>query len=146
MIAINEQTTEDIGSANKHREPVSKFSDLMESLIIENRRLKDTIEQQRGSLMEKDREADQLKAKLAASEKVATEWNRTIRHRDELASWLIDQAFTNGKQVKYTVDAALGGEDFIPCSHECEVPESVLPGGRKVKLELLETVYSVTLV
>lgn len=142
MIAINEQTTEDIGSGPGAVERDERRS----FLIAEVERLKDVVSQQRGALMEKDKEIDRLQMSLSAVSDVAAKWFRCIRHRDETSSWLIDQAFTDGKQVLFTVDAALGGEDFIPCSHECEVPESVLPGGRKVKLELLETVYSVTLV
>lgn len=61
-------------------------------------------------------------------------WRKQLKHRDEwLGPWLIDQAHTDGRQDKYTVDAGLRGEDFIPCSF----------GSGDCDFALLETVYEI---
>lgn len=91
-----------------------------------------------GKLTEQVRE---LEAKLAA--KVRDEWpadkyRKACKHRDDLGDWLVDQATANGELTKYTIDAALGGEDFVPNSF------TRIVNGTKYAFELVSTVYSVT--
>lgn len=68
----------------------------------------------------------------------AAEFRGLIRHRDELAEWLVDQASDNrGRLVKDQVDASLGGEDFIPCTFTAH------KDGREYRISLVSTVYSI---
>jgi len=82
----------------------------------------------------------QIEAKLSQAEQGeyhAKQYRLCLKHRDDLGEWLVDQATTNGKQTKFTVDAALGGEDFIPNSF------TRIVNGKKYAFELVSTVYSV---
>src|SRR5262245_12899034 len=77
---------------------------------------RDRLQQLIGS---KEQQLLELKTKLAqlqqASETGAREWQKLVDHREELADWLLDQATNEeGLLVRSIVDAALGGELFVP--------------------------------
>ena len=68
----------------------------------------------------------------------AREWKRLHGHQRDLAEWLIDHATNDaGRVTKPRVDAALGGEAFIPCSF------TFIAKGRKYHMSLVSTVYEV---
>lgn len=68
----------------------------------------------------------------------AREWKRLQGHQRDLAEWLIDNATNDeGRLTKPRIDAALGGEAFVPCSF------TFIAKGRKYHLALVSTVYEV---
>ncbi|HEY0984084.1 hypothetical protein [Schlesneria sp.] len=68
----------------------------------------------------------------------AREWKRLQRYQQELADWLVDNAANDdGRLIKSQINAALGGEDFIPCSFTFSAK------GRKYHMELVSTVYEI---
>jgi hypothetical protein len=71
-------------------------------------------------------------------ETAATKWQRMLRHRDELAEWLIDMATDErGRIIKPEIDAALGGEDFVPCTM------SYTYRGKRYRIKLSSTCYTI---
>lgn len=72
-------------------------------------------------------------------EPAAREWRRLESQRRDLAEWLIDSATNEyGRLVRPVIDAALGGDPFIPCSF------SGAAGGKRYRLALVSTDYEVT--
>jgi len=101
MIATNESLTEDIGSAIPRREV--KRVDLLDSLVLENRRLKDTIEQQRGELISRS--------------KLSSEMFRLSTWRTDIICDIVRECFDdNGNQIRHTFkpDWNRDIEDWIP--------------------------------
>ena len=90
-----------------------------------------------GHLNETVRKLEAEVAKLTCNDYHADQYKKLCQHRIDLAEWLVDQATSNGKQTKFTVDAALGGEDFIPNSF------TRIVNGKKYAFELVSTVYSI---
>ena len=90
-----------------------------------------------GHLNETIRQLEEKLSQAEQGEYHARQYSNLCQHRIDLAEWLVDQATSNGKQTKFTVDAALGGEDFIPNSF------TRIVNGTKYAFELVSTVYSV---
>lgn len=68
-----------------------------------------------------------------------SQWKRLERHRLDIGEWLVDSATNeNGRVVKAEVDAALGGELYVPCMF------TVRANGRQYQLELVSTHFEVT--
>lgn len=86
---------------------------------------------------QRDQEIADLKRKLAASETFqldAIAYRTMANQRLTLADWLVDQS----TPIRNLINAALGGEDFIPCTFT----ESV--NGVKYRFNLKSTEYIVT--
>lgn len=129
MIAANEMTPEVIRDHD---------SRVIDRLTEENSLLKDVTEVQRGRITDLKDTIEQQRTLIESIGGDAKKWKHCLTHRDDLGEWLVDQATTNGKQTKFTVDAALGGEDFIPNSF------TRIVNGKTYAFELVSTVYSVT--
>ena len=115
MIAKNDEfTREDLGSASiDYREKYHR-------LAGENDELRAQIEK--------------LTAALDAEKSVACQHRRLEKWGDDVAEWCIDEATNeHGKLVRYTVDAALCGDKWVPGVRTC---------GSK-KIALVATVYEV---
>lgn len=68
----------------------------------------------------------------------AREWKRLQRYQQDIAEWIVDNATNeDGQLVKPRIDAALGGEAFIPCSF------TFLAKGRRYHMSLISTVYEI---
>jgi hypothetical protein len=76
-----------------------------------------------------------------SAESLAVKAFRAIeRHSNDIAEWLVDQATDSRGRLKsesVEVDAALGGEDFIPCTM------TKIINGRKYRMELFSTAYKI---
>ncbi len=83
-------------------------------------RLNEICEQQRNEII-----------RLKALEPLANEMRQLIQHRADLGDYLLDQD-------KFSVDACLGGEDFVPGVFYVD------RGDKRFKCELLSTVYQMT--
>jgi hypothetical protein len=100
--------------------------------------MNDQISELNQALGARDHEISQLKQKLQDAELLrpaAESYLRLKRHRNELGEWLADQA---GDAFRPTIDAALGGEDFIPCLF------FQFANGKQHRFELVETKYRVS--
>lgn len=68
----------------------------------------------------------------------AREWQRLQRYQRDLAEWLVDQATsTTGIVVASSINAALKGEAFIPCSFD------TFQNNRRYRLDLCSTEYTI---
>ena len=68
----------------------------------------------------------------------AREWQRLKRHQRDLAEWLVDQATNStGIIVASSINAALKGEAFVPCSFD------TFQNNRRYRLDLCSTEYSI---
>ena len=91
-----------------------------------------------GMREEQIRQLERQRESLVACQADAREWARLRDHQQELGEWLIDQATNpNGDVVHSVIDAALGGELFVPGSFTASC------GGRRYHFELVSTMYSV---
>ena len=76
-----------------------------------------------------------------SAESLAVKAYRAIeRHSENIAEWLVDQATDSRGRLKSEVveiDAALGGEDVIPCTM------TKIINGRKYRMALVSTVYAI---
>ena len=130
MITASEHLIEDIGSAMIHRRVC-----VTDPISIAN----DKIQQMEGAMAELRRENAALLARLAVRVEEAENWKRVVRHQADLGAWLVDESTNeNGKVITNHVDAALGGEDVIPCTFRTVV------NGRKYLHELVSTEYRTT--
>lgn len=116
MIAkITEFSVEDLGSSQLTQR------DKNNQLIGENNELR--------------RQVEVLTAENAKLQLDAIELQRLRQHAGDVVDWVVDYATDkNGKLVKHTVDAGLGGEDWVPgwC----------VKNGKRISL--LSTIYEVT--
>jgi hypothetical protein len=94
---------------------------------------------QLGASEERVRRLERTLAELkTACERDAREWQRLLRHRIELADWLVDMATdASGRIVKTTLEAGLRGESFVPCSFHADV------NGKRYRFELVTTQYEI---
>ena len=100
---------------------------------------RDQLYQQLGATNERAQQLEQLVAKQSeASESDAREWQRLQRHKRDLAEWLVDEATNeNGTIIEPQIDAALGGEPFVPCTI------TTIVNGKQYCLTLVSTCYNV---
>lgn len=125
-----EKLVEDIGSSTIKRRVAGT-----DPISIAN----DKLQQMEGALAELRRENAALLARLAVRVEAADKWNRTMMHQGNLGAWLVDESTDQTGDVKKpVVDAALGGEDVIPCTFRTVVC------GRKYLHELVSTEYRTT--
>lgn len=69
----------------------------------------------------------------------ARHWRRLEHRRHDLAIWLIDEATNSaGLLIEDPVDAALIGDDFVPCSFSFDFQ------GRRYRISLAQTLYTIT--
>ena len=130
MIAISEHLIEDIGSSTINRRVA-----VTDPVSVAN----DKIQQMEGAMAELRREIAALIARLAVRVESADKWNHAMRHQADLGAWLVDESTDqSGKVVKNHVDAALGGEDVVPCTFR------TVANGRKYLHELVSTEYRTT--
>ena len=67
------------------------------------------------------------------------EWQKLLAVRQDLFEWLVDQSIdTHGNVVHSTVDAALGGDDFVPCTFAANARDF------RYRIELVSTRYRIT--
>lgn len=99
----------------------------------------DELQQQLGAQQQQIVELQQkLSDHRQRFEPDAREWQRLLRHRSELAEWLIENATNeHGRLVEPRIDAALGGEAFVPCSF------TGFGRDKRYRLELVSTVYEI---
>ena len=97
-----------------------------------------TLNQSVGALRQ---HIEQLEAELSAAlafEADAMAFRRMQRHQRDLAEWLVDEATNSyGTITKPVVDAALGGEDFVPCTM------TRIVNGQKYQMKLVSTEYEI---
>jgi hypothetical protein len=134
MIAIingnPERLIEDLGSSTLNRRVA-----VTDPISVAN----DKIQQMEGALEVLRRENAALLARLAVRVEAADKWNHAMRHQADLGAWLVDKSTDDsGKVIKNHVDAALGGEDVVPCTFRTVVC------GRKYLHELVSTEYRTT--
>ncbi len=100
---------------------------------------RDQLYQKLGEIRERVRQLGQLTARQAEVwESDAREWLRLQRHKRDLAEWLVDEATNdNGTIVEPRIDAALGGEPFVPCTI------TTIVNGKRYRLTLVSTCYDV---
>ena len=108
-------------------------------MIFSNPTERDQLHQQLGTTNERVQMLEQLMARQAGDwEPDAREWQRLQRHKRDLAEWLVDEATNeNGIIVEPQVDAALGGEPFVPCTI------TTIVNGKRYRLTLVSTCYDV---
>jgi len=100
--------------------------------------IRDADQRYIGHLLETIRKLERQLGEQQILQAQSQTYNSMCKHRHELGEWLVDQATTNGRLNKPpTVDAALGGEDFVPGSF------ALIVSGTKYAFELVSTVYSV---
>jgi hypothetical protein len=106
---------------------------------LQNSHEYDQIQQQLGSIAERIRELEQqVTQQRIAWEADAREWRRLERDRSELGDWLVEEATNErGRVVKREINAALGGETYIPCTF------NVAADGKRYRLALISTHYEV---
>ena len=86
----------------------------------------------------RDEQISVLRARLEKQDPAMRAWQKLQLHRRDLAEWLIEAATGNtGLVHKPIVDAALGGEMFVPCSMVSSM------GGRRYALNLVSTEYEI---
>ena len=90
------------------------------------------------SLLETIRHLESKQGQECVNGYYAKQYSRCLKHRDDLGEWLVDQATKDGKQTKFTIDASLGGEDFVPGSF------TRIVNGKKYSFELVSTVYKIS--
>jgi hypothetical protein len=100
----------------------------------------ETIQQQLGSNAERIRQLEQQVIQQRNDwESAAREWKRLEQYRNEIGEWLVDSATNErGHVVKREIDAALGGELYLPGMF------FVRTNDREYQLELVSTHYTVT--
>ncbi len=100
---------------------------------------RDQLYQRLGEIRERVQQLSELMARQCEVwESDAREWQRLQRHKHDLAEWLVDEATNdNGTIVEPRVDAALGGEPFVPCTIRTIV------NGKRYCLTLVSTCYDV---
>jgi hypothetical protein len=100
---------------------------------------RDRLYQKLGEIRERVQQLGQLMARQSeAWESDAKEWLRLQRHKQDLAEWLVDEATNDsGTIVDPRIDAALGGETFVPCTIRTIV------NGKRYCLTLVSTCYDV---
>ncbi len=100
---------------------------------------RDQLRQQLGATDARVQLLEQLVAKQSDNwEPDAREWQRLQRHRRDLAQWLVDEATNDeGTIIEPSIDAALGGEPFVPGTI------TTIVNGRRYCLTLVSTCYDV---
>lgn len=100
---------------------------------------RDQLHQELGAIRERVYQSGKQMAKQSdAMESDAREWLRLQRHKRDLAEWLVDEATNdNGTIIEPRIDAALGGELFVPCTIRTIV------NGKRYCLTLVSTCYDV---
>ncbi len=100
---------------------------------------RDQLHQKLGEISERVQQLGQLIAKQSElCESDSREWQRLQRHKRDLAEWLVDEATNeNGKIVEPRIDAALGGEHFVPGTI------TTIVNGKQYCLTLVSTCYDV---
>ncbi|MEI8018051.1 MAG: hypothetical protein WCH39_07600 [Schlesneria sp.] len=100
---------------------------------------RDQLHQELGEMSEHVQQLGQQMAKQSeAWESDSREWQRLQRHKRDLAEWLVDEATNDhGTIVEPRIDAALGGEPFVPGSITTVV------NGKQYCLTLVSTCYDV---
>jgi hypothetical protein len=116
MIAKNNEfTVEDLGSSQLMQR------DKNNQLIGENNELR--------------RQIEVLTATIAKLQPDAIELQRLRQHAEDVVEWVVEDATDkHGRLIKHTVDAALGGEDWVP--------GWVVKNGKRISL--LSTIYEVS--
>ena len=96
---------------------------------------RDQLHQKLGEISERVQQLSRLIAgQTEAWERDANEWQRLQRHKRDLTEWLVDEATNeNGTIVKPRIDAALGGESFVPCTI------TTIVNGQQYRLTLVST-------
>ncbi len=104
-----------------------------------NRIERDQFQQLLGARDEQVRQLERQVRWLAVRlESEAKEWRRLLRHRDELADWLVDQATDQtGQLIQSRIDAGLRGESFIPGTL------TTFSHGRTYRIDLVTMDYEV---
>ena len=99
----------------------------------------DQLRQQLGATAEQVQQLEKLSTTQSENwESDAREWQRLQRHRQDLAEWLVDEATNeDGEITEPRIDAALGGEAFVPCT------TTTIVNGQKYSLTLVSTCYDV---
>ena len=100
---------------------------------------RDLLHQQLGQTNERTQQLEKLATgQSEAWESDACEWQRLQRHRRDLAEWLVDEATNqNGTIIKGRIDAALGGEQFVPGTI------TTIVNGTRYCMTLVSTCYDV---
>lgn len=113
----------------------------LESIELEQSRvevLKERVDTLNRLLGERDRQVEQLQAQLVEANGFrddAIELRRMRRWATENAEWCLDQRYMNGVLSAKPIDAALGGNEFVPCETKFIVD------GKKYRNELVSTEY-----
>ena len=114
--------------------PVTTITDQVNDLRLQIAERDKTIAELHREIGAREEQQNRLTNEILKLQRSILKNDKLDSYGNEIVEWCWDQATDDGKQVKFTIDAALRGEEWIPGQW--------VHNGKRIAI--LETVYEVT--